>query len=60
MKFLNAAIYGRLNSATAVTALLSGTTAIYAQQAPEGAVYPYIVYSIAGGVVNMIISPLSV
>lgn len=49
MKFLNTAIYGRLNGATAVTSLLSGTTAIYAQQAPESAVYPYIVYSVAGG-----------
>lgn len=49
MKFLNAAMYSRLNGATAITALLSGTTAIYALQAPEGATLPYIVYNVQGG-----------
>lgn len=49
MKALNTALYTKLNGATAVTSLLSGTTAIYAQQAPEGAVYPYIVFNIQGG-----------
>lgn len=49
MKFLNTAMYSRLNGATAITALLSGTTAIYALQAPEGATLPYIVYNIQGG-----------
>jgi len=49
MKFLNTAIYSRLNGATALTALLAGTTSIYAQQAPEGAAYPYVVYNIQGG-----------
>lgn len=49
MKFLNAAMYSRLNGATALTALLSGTTAVYALQAPEGAVLPYVVYSVQGG-----------
>lgn len=53
MKFLNQAIYTRLSGATAVTSLLSGTTAIYALQAPEGATLPYTVFSIqAGGDVN--------
>ena len=46
---LNTAIYSRLNGATALTALLSGTTAIYALQAPEGAALPYVVYNIQGG-----------
>lgn len=49
MKWLNSAIYSKLNAATTVTSLLSGTTAIYAQQAPETAVYPYLVYSVQGG-----------
>jgi hypothetical protein len=49
MKFLNAAMYSRLNGATAVTSLLSGTTAIYALQAPEGAALPYVVYNVQGG-----------
>ena len=49
MKFLNSAIYSRLNGATAVTSLLSGTTAIYSLQAPQGAAYPYIVYNVQGG-----------
>lgn len=49
MKFLNTAIYNRLNGATAVTSLLAGTTSIYALQAPEGATLPYIVWNIQGG-----------
>jgi len=49
MKFLNTAIYSRLSSATALTSLLSGTTAIYAQQAPESASLPYVVFSVQGG-----------
>ena len=49
MKWLNAAIYSKLNSATALTSLLSGTSAIYALQAPESAVYPYVVYNVQGG-----------
>ena len=49
MKFLNQALFSRLNGATALTALLAGTTSIYTQQAPESAVYPYVVYSVQGG-----------
>jgi hypothetical protein len=49
MKFLNTAMYSRLNGATAVTSLLSGTTAIYAMQAPEGAALSYVTFSIQGG-----------
>jgi len=49
MKFLNQALFSRLNGATALTALLAGTTSIYTQQAPESAVYPYVVYSVHGG-----------
>lgn len=49
MKFLNTAIYNRLNGATAVTSLLAGTTSVYALQAPEGAALPYIVWNVQGG-----------
>ena len=49
MKFLNTAIYNRLNGATAVTSLLAGTTSVYALQAPEGATLPYIVWNVQGG-----------
>ena len=45
MNALNSAIYTRLQTTNGVTSLLSGTTAIYNQQAPEGAVMPYIVFS---------------
>jgi hypothetical protein len=50
MKALNTAIYSRLTAATALTNLLSGTAAIYAIQAPENAVYPYVVYSLQSGI----------
>lgn len=43
------AIYQKLNGASAVTTLLSAATAIYSQQAPIGAVKPYIVFIHAGG-----------
>ena len=43
------AIYQKLNSASGVTSLLSSATAIYAQQAPVGAVMPYIVFIHAAG-----------
>lgn len=49
MKALNAAIYNKLSSATAVTTYLPGTSSIYALQAPEGSTMPYIVYNIQGG-----------
>ena len=45
MNVLNAAIYSRLQTTSAITSLLSGTTAIYNQQAPEGAILPFIVFS---------------
>ena len=43
MNALNTALYTRLQG-TAITSQLSGTTAIYNLQAPEGAVLPYIVF----------------
>jgi hypothetical protein len=46
---LNTAIYGTLSGGTALTALLSGTTAIYNTQASDEAVLPYVVFSHAGG-----------
>lgn len=52
MKWLDAAIYGRLNGATALTSLLAGGTigtSIFALQAPANAQYPYVVYNIQGG-----------
>jgi hypothetical protein len=48
MNFMNSAIYSKLQG-TAITSLLSGSTAIYAVQAPDNATLPYIVYSIQGG-----------
>lgn len=44
----DAALFTRLQG-TAITALLSGTTAIFHLQAPEGATLPYIVWNIQGG-----------
>jgi hypothetical protein len=49
MNELDSAIYARLSSATALTSLLSGTTAIYHLQAPEQSIYPYAVWSLQGG-----------
>jgi hypothetical protein len=52
VKFLNDAIYSRLNGATALTNILAGGTigtSIFALQAPKAAAYPYIVYSVQGG-----------
>ena len=49
MNTLDAAIYSRLSSASAITSLLSSSTAIYSGQAPEKAIYPYIVFNIQGG-----------
>jgi hypothetical protein len=48
MNVLDAAIYSRLQG-TAITSLLSGTTALYHLQAKEGVTYPYIVWNIQGG-----------
>ena len=48
MKALNSSLYSRLQG-TAITSLLSGTTAIYSQQAPENSTLPYIVYNVQGG-----------
>ena len=44
MNALNQSIYSRLQG-TAITSLLSGTAAIFYQQAPEGSAYPFIVFS---------------
>ena len=54
MNVLNAAIYSKLQSTSAITNLLAGTVSIYHMQAPENAEYPYIVYSQqAGGDENL-------
>jgi len=48
MNDLDSAIYTRLQG-TAITSLLSGTTALYHIQAPDNAVLPYICWNIQGG-----------
>lgn len=45
MNALNSAIYSKLQTTSAVTSLLSGTTAIYNLQAPEAAVLPYVIFN---------------
>ena len=45
---LNAAIYSALSGGTALTTALGGT-AIYFQQAPDGAALPYVVWSYPAG-----------
>jgi hypothetical protein len=54
MNAIDTAIYTRLNGTAALTALLSGTTAIYHILAPEGATLPYVTWSLqAGGDENL-------
>jgi len=49
-----AGLYTKLQGGTALTALLSGTTAIYHLQAPDNSTLPYIVFSTqAGGPENI-------
>ncbi len=48
MNALNKGIYDTLKAGTALTSLLGGT-AIYYEQAPDNAAYPYVVFSIQGG-----------
>lgn len=43
---INTAVYGTITATTAVTDLLSGTTAVYDTQAPDGATLPYVVFNI--------------
>jgi hypothetical protein len=43
------ALYSRLTGGTALTALLSGTTAIYDTVAPQGATLPYVVFNQQAG-----------
>jgi hypothetical protein len=51
---LGSAIYSKLSAGTALTSLLSGTTAIYRNQAPDKEPPPYVVYSLyAGGPLNV-------
>lgn len=49
MNAIDTAIYSKLNGGTALTTLLSGTTAIYHLQAPEGGTLPYVVWNLQGG-----------
>lgn len=49
MNALNSAIYSRLQTTSALTALLSGTTAIYHQKAPDNATLPYVIWNTQGG-----------
>lgn len=53
MNELDVSLYSALTGGTALTALLSGTAAVYPMQAPVTAVYPYIVFNQqAGGETN--------
>lgn len=45
---MGTALYGKLAGSSALTTALGGT-AIYVDQAPDGAVLPYVVYSHAAG-----------
>lgn len=49
MNAIGNALYSRLQTTSALTTLLAGTTAIYHLRAPEGQAYPYVVFSIQGG-----------
>lgn len=54
MNVINATLYSTLTGGTALTALLSGTTAVYNLQAPDNATMPYVVFSQqAGGPLNI-------
>ena len=50
MNEIDVTLYSTLTGGAALTALLSGTAAVYPMQAPQGASYPYIVFNqMAGG-----------
>ena len=49
MKVTAIGLYNKLAAASGLTALLSATTAIYPDIAPQGTAMPYVVYSYAGG-----------
>lgn len=50
MSDLNAALYTRLGTTTALTSLLAaGSASIFNMQAPESSAYPYVVFSLQGG-----------
>lgn len=46
---IGSAIYTKLSNSAGVTSLLSGTTAIYRQQAPDAEAMPYVVFGLMGG-----------
>lgn len=49
MNVLDTALFSKMSSGTALTALLAGTNSIYHLHAPEGASMPYVVFNIQGG-----------
>lgn len=49
MNALNSALYTRLTTTAAVTALLASATSIFNQQAPDDAPFDYVVFSLQGG-----------
>ena len=49
MNALNTAIYSKLTGGTALKALLASSSSVYYEQAPGGASFPYVVFSIQGG-----------
>ena len=46
---INAALYTKLSSGTALAALLAGSTSVYNLQAPDSTTFDYVVFSPAGG-----------
>lgn len=49
MNAVEIALFSTLTGATALTSLLSGTAAVYNQQAPQQASPPYVVFGLNGG-----------
>jgi len=52
VNYLTQALYGTLTGGTALKNLLAGGTAgtaVYYQQAPKNAAYPYVVFNLQGG-----------
>ena len=46
---MSTTLYSTLTGGTALTALLSGTAAVYNTKAPDTATYPYVVFSLQAG-----------
>jgi hypothetical protein len=49
MNELNTSLYGTLSAATALTALLPGSTSFYYQMPPDNPTYPLVIWNLQGG-----------